>query len=231
MRMDKLTSKLQLALADAQSLAVGKDHNQIAPVHLISALVNQKGGSIKPLLMQTGFDVQKVQKGLLSIVDDLPVVSDSDGDVNLSQELAKLLNIADKISQQNNDQFIYSDSVLLAAMQDKSELGKLLNSFSVSKQALENSIKNLRGGEGVDDPEAEGSNQALQKYTVDVTAKAEEGKLDPIVGREKEIERVSQILSRRKKNNPILLGEPGVGKSAIAEGLALRIVQKKVSRV
>jgi ATP-dependent Clp protease ATP-binding subunit ClpB len=141
--MDKFTNKLQMALADAQSLAVGKDHNQIAPVHLMSSLVNQKGGSIKPLLMQTGFDIKQVQQGLQAIIDDLPVVPDSDGDVNLSQELAKLLNIADKISQQNNDQFISSENVLLAAMQEKGELGKLLNSFSVSKQALENAIKNF----------------------------------------------------------------------------------------
>ena len=180
MRMDKFTNKLQLAFADAQSLAVGKDHNQIVPVHLISSLVSQKGGSIKPLLMQTGFDIKKVQQGLNDLMADLPVVTDSDGDVNLSPELAKLLNVADKFSQQNNDQFISSENVLLAAMQDKGELGKLLNSFSVSKQAMENAVQNLRGGNSVDDPEAEGSSQALQKYTVDVTAKAEDGKFKKV---------------------------------------------------
>ncbi len=156
MRMDKLTNKLQMALADAQSLAVGKDHNQMAPVHLLSSLVNQKGGSIKPLLMQTGFDIKQVRLGLQAIIDDLPVVPDSDGDVNLSQELARLLNVADKISQQKNEQFISSENVLLAAMQDKGELGKLLNSFSVSKQALENAIKNLHGDNAGDDPDSEG---------------------------------------------------------------------------
>ena len=197
MRMDKLTSKLQMALSDAQSLAVGKDHNLIEPAHLLSVLVDQKGGSIRPLLMQTGFDIPALRNGLQKIINDLPVVTDHGGEVQISPELGKLLNMADKISQQSGDQYISSENVFLAAMDDKDELGKLLNSFAVSKQALENAIKNLRGGASVDNPEAEENYQALERFTVDVTQKAEQGELDPVIGRDDEIRRTIQVLQRR----------------------------------
>ena len=189
MRMDQLTSKLQAALADAQSLALGNDNNFIEPVHLMISLLDQKGGSVRPLLSQTGFDLTALRKGLNDILQRLPKVEGNGADVAMSNELGRLLNQADKASQKNGDKFISSEAVMLAALSDKGELGRLLTSFGISEKALETAINNLRGGEKVTDADAEESWQALSKYCIDLTERAGKGDLDPVIGRDSEIRR------------------------------------------
>ncbi|MCE7031153.1 ATP-dependent chaperone ClpB [Lysobacter sp. GX 14042] len=228
MRMDKLTSRFQQALADAQSLAVGRDHTLIEPVHLMLALLDQSGGSTTPLLSQAGVNVPVLRERLVEALERLPKVTGQAGNVSVGNDLARLLNVTDRLAQQRGDAFIATELFVLAALEDSGDLARALKAGGADKARVEAAIDRLRGGESVQSESAEDQRQALEKYTIDLTARAESGKLDPVIGRDEEIRRTIQVLQRRTKNNPVLIGEPGVGKTAIAEGLAQRIIKDEV---